>query len=38
MAKILVTHYSRTGNTEQMAQLVAEGAREIKGVEVDLRP
>lgn len=37
MAKVLVTYYSRTGNTEQMAELVAEGAREIEGVEVDLR-
>ena len=38
MAKLLVTYYSRTGNTEQMAELVAEGAKEIAGVAVDLRP
>ncbi len=38
MANMLVTYYSRTGNTEQMAELVAEGAREIEGVEVDLQP
>ena len=37
MARMLVTYYSRTGNTEQMAELVAEGAREIEGVEVELR-
>ncbi len=38
MANMLVTYHSRTGNTEQMAELVAEGAREIEGVEVDLQP
>ena len=38
MAKLLVTYYSRTGNTEQMAELVVEGAREIDGVAVDVRP
>ncbi len=31
MAKILVLYYSRTGNTRQMAEAVAEGAREAKG-------
>lgn len=35
-AKILVLFDSLTGNVEQMAQLVAEGAREIQGVEVRL--
>ena len=38
MAKILVTYYSRTGNTAKMAEEVAAGAREVDGVEVDLRP
>lgn len=28
MASILVVYYSKTGNTEKMAELVAEGARE----------
>jgi NAD(P)H dehydrogenase (quinone) len=35
--KILVLYDSQTGNVEQMAKLVAEGAREIQGVEVRLR-
>jgi flavodoxin len=36
VAKILVLYYSRTGNTEKMAQAVAEGARAVQGVEVEL--
>lgn len=35
--KILVLYDSQTGNVEQMAGLVAEGAREIQGVEVRVR-
>ena len=35
--KILVLYDSQTGNVEQMARLVAEGAREIQGVDVRLR-
>jgi NAD(P)H dehydrogenase (quinone) len=35
--KILVLYDSQTGNVEQMAKLVAAGAREIDGVEVRLR-
>lgn len=35
--KILVLYDSQTGNVEQMARLVAEGAAEIAGVEVRLR-
>ena len=38
MARLLITYYSRPGNTEQMAELVAAGAREVDGIEVDLRP
>ena len=38
MARLLITYYSRTGNTEQMAELVAAGAREANGIDVDLRP
>ena len=30
MARVLITYFSRTGNTEKMAKLVAEGAREVK--------
>ncbi len=36
MAKVLVVYYSRSGNTEKMAQLVAEGA-ESKGAQVKLK-
>jgi flavorubredoxin len=36
MSKILILYYSRTGNTEKMAKAVAEGAKTIQGVEVDL--
>ena len=35
--KILVLYHSQTGNVEQMATFVADGAREIQGVEVRLR-
>ncbi|MEM1550057.1 MAG: NAD(P)H-dependent oxidoreductase [Candidatus Methanomethylicia archaeon] len=34
MVKILIVYDSRTGNTEKMAYAVAEGAREVEGVEV----
>jgi flavorubredoxin len=36
LSKILILYYSRTGNTERMAQAVAEGARTIKGTSVEL--
>lgn len=36
MSKILILYYSRTGNTEKMAKAVAEGARMVQGVEVEL--
>ena len=34
MAKVLIIYHSRTGNTEEMAKAVAEGAESIEGVEV----
>lgn len=34
MAKILIVYDSKTGNTEKMAFAVADGARQVKGVEV----
>jgi len=34
---MLIVYYSRTGNTEKMADIVAEGVREEGGVEVDVR-
>ncbi len=37
MARILVTYYSRTGNTEEMAKHVAEGV-EAAGVECEVKP
>jgi len=37
MAKILILYYSRTGNTTRMAEAVAEGARAVQGVDVELR-
>jgi NAD(P)H dehydrogenase (quinone) len=38
MPKVLITYYSRSGNTEKMAEAVANGAKAVSGVEVDLRP
>lgn len=34
--KILILYYSRTGNTEKIANAIAEGARTIGNVEVDV--
>ncbi len=36
MPRCLVLYYSRTGNTEKMANAVAEGARTVNSVDVDL--
>jgi len=36
MPKILILYYSRTGNTEKMAKAIAEGAKTVQGVEVEL--
>jgi flavodoxin I len=36
MKKLLVLFYSRTGNTEKMANAVAEGAKSVGGVQVTL--
>ena len=38
MAKLLITYYSRTGNTQKMAEIIAEAARAVSGVEVTLKP
>jgi flavodoxin I len=35
--KILVLYYSQTGNTQKMARAVAEGARTVPGVEVEVK-
>ncbi len=37
MPKVLIVYYSRSGNTKQMADFVADGAREVNGVEVECR-
>ncbi len=36
MASIYIIYHSDTGNTEKLAQLVAEGARTVKGAQVQL--
>jgi NAD(P)H dehydrogenase (quinone) len=36
MAKVMVIYYSKTGNTRKLAELIAEGAREVSGVEVEM--
>ena len=36
MAKILVLYHSRTGNTEKMAEAIADGAKTIKGLDIEL--
>lgn len=38
MATMLITYYTRSGNTKQMADEVEAGAREVSGVEVEVRP
>ena len=38
MAKILVCYYSRSGNTEHMARVVADGAAQADGADVDVKP
>jgi len=37
MTKILVVYHSQTGNTQKMAEAVAEGANSIEGVDVILK-
>jgi NAD(P)H dehydrogenase (quinone) len=37
MAKILVVYDSKTGNTEKMASAIAGGARQVRGVRVDVK-
>ena len=36
MPKLLILYYSRTGNTEKMAKAVAEGAKTLQNIEVEL--
>src|SRR4030067_2332946 len=37
MAKVLIVYDSKTGHTEKMALAVAEGARQVKGVDVEVK-
>ena len=37
MSKVLVVYHSGTGNTKAMAQTVAEGVKEVAGVEAVLK-
>ena len=37
MGKVLIQYYSETGNTQQMAELVAKGAAMVEGIEVRLK-
>jgi flavodoxin I len=36
MTRILVLYYSRTGNTEKMAQAVVNGAKNVQGTDVEM--
>ncbi len=36
--KMLICYYTRTKHTEHMAEAVAEGARQVAGLEVDVKP
>jgi flavorubredoxin len=37
MSRIFVVYHSHTGNTEKMAEAIAEGARTIRDIEVELK-
>jgi len=37
MAKMLIAYYSRSGHTQHMAEAVAEGAKEVEGVAVEVK-
>ena len=37
MPKILIVYYSRSGNTKKMATAIAEGAKTVPGVEVEVK-
>lgn len=37
MAKMLIVFHTRSGNTETMAEYVADGARGVEGIEVEVR-
>ena len=37
MSKVIVVYYSISGNTHQMAEAVAEGARSVSGTEAEVK-
>ena len=37
MPKLMVIYYSRTGNTEKMAKAIVEGAKDVHGVDAELK-
>ncbi|MGA2386107.1 MAG: flavodoxin domain-containing protein [Candidatus Bathyarchaeia archaeon] len=37
MPKVLVAYYSKTGNTKQIAEAIAEGAKTVKGANVEIK-
>jgi NAD(P)H dehydrogenase (quinone) len=37
MAEILIVYYSKTGHAEKMALAIAEGAKQVKGVDAELK-
>ena len=37
MPKVLVAYYSKSGNTKQIAEAIAEGAKSVKGVDVEIK-
>jgi NAD(P)H dehydrogenase (quinone) len=37
MPKVLIVYYSKTGNTKEMAELIAEGVRREKDIEVEVK-
>lgn len=38
MPQVLIMYHSRTGNTEQLAAAIAEGIRQVEGVDAVLKP
>ena len=37
MAKMLISYYSRTSHTQHMAEMIAQGARQVPGVTADVK-
>ena len=37
MLKLLIVYYSKTGNTEKMARAIEEGAKDVVGIDVEMK-